>query len=365
MSDYNYIINLDKLNDIIKKNNTICDNLETEKDEYFHKLELYYAYEFNKDNNYFNTIDRIQELKDEIDKINNELRDNNNQILIYESQLLDINIAAENINDFLKSMFGKEHIKIEVSNNRFMILRDNIKAKNLSSGEKTAIAFSYFLTKLGDKDTNPTKTIVFIDDPISSLDENHLYNTFALINNHITNYNQIFISTHNHDFFNLIKDCFKDLKDKQYRYYLIERITINENEHTILSNLPKLLEKYKSEYHYLFYKIKTFYDNPSTDYDSLYQLPNILRRFLEAFIGFKYSTGLKKGLQNLIKNENDLIKVYKFINEYSHQHNFNRSIKFYDSDECHIIVDIVINTIKYADPVHYKTLENIYLENNS
>ncbi|RDI90865.1 hypothetical protein Ob7_07340 [Thermosipho africanus Ob7] len=38
--------------------------------------------------------------------------------------------------------------------NKFQILKEGKKAKNLSQGEKTAIAFAYFIARLEDKDTD-------------------------------------------------------------------------------------------------------------------------------------------------------------------------------------------------------------------
>jgi len=131
-----------------------------------------------------------------------------------------------------------------------------------------------------------------------------------------------------------------------------------------ISELPSFLLQYRSEYHYLFYKIKSFATNP-TEYESLYQLPNIIRRFLESFIGFKYSVGLKKGLEMIIGDESERIKVDKFINNFSHQSGLSRSLVFTDVNECNSIVDIVLEAVKRKDSEHYEVLENIYNDANS
>ncbi len=143
-------------------------------------------------------------------------------------------------------------------------------------------------------------------------------------------------------------------------YYLIERITSNGNEISNISELPSFLLKYRSEYHYLFYKIKFFATNPTTEFESLYQLPNIIRRFLEAFIGFKYSKGLKDGLEMIINNESDRIKIDTFVNNFSHQRDLTRSLVFRDVNECKRIVDIVLESVKRKDGEHYDVLEDIY-----
>ncbi len=354
--------NSKQLNDIFRKHNSISDNFKNEQEKALEKLELHYACEFNQENEYFDTLKRLEGLKQLRAQTSEDIEKKRGEISKIESQLSDIAKAADKINQHLKNMFGREHIKIEtVGKDKFKILRDGFDAKNLSSGEKTAIAFSYFLTRLEDKETDISKAIVFIDDPISSLDFNHLYNTFAVIQTELIGCHQLFVSTHNHEFFNLIKEWFKRVKDhkEKCRFYLNERVTKNGAEASDIRKLPSLLLDFKSEYHFLFSKIKAFTDNPNTDYENLYQLPNIVRRFLEAFIGFKYSAGLDE-LQKIIDKESDCIKVKMFVQEFSHQRDFIRSLRFSDTNECKTVVDIVLKSVESKDSEHYKTLENVY-----
>lgn len=262
-----------------------------------------------------------------------------------EAKLSDISKAADTINEYLESIFGGSHLQVKPTNDdKFELVRNNEKAKNLSEGEKTSIAFAYFLTRLKDKETDLSKSIVFIDDPISSLDSNHLYNTYATIRSEVEKCKQLFVSTHNLEFFNLLKDWMKKIRGnkEQCRYYLIERINKNNSEIASLRNLPNFLLNYKSEYYFLFDKINKFSQSPSTDFEDLYQIPNVIRRFLEAFVGFKYGVGLKKGLEFIIKNDAERICVDKFVNNLSHQTGLNRNLILSDISECKKVVDIVI-----------------------
>lgn len=352
-----------KLNGFFSMHNDICDNFKNEQKKAFEKLVLHYACEFNKENKYFDHLQKIQNLETKTKGINRNIEEKKAEITGIEPQLSDIARAADKINQYLRSIFGKEHLKIESTNeNKLKVLRDGTSATNLSEGEKTAVAFSYFLTRLKDKETDISNAIVFIDDPVSSLDSNHLYNTFAVIQSKLENCKQLFISTHNFDFFNLLKEWLKGIKGNKdkCRYYLIERIVRKGSEISDISKLPSLLLDFKSEYHFLFYKIKSFANNPTTDFASLYQLPNIIRRFLEAFIGFKYAKGLKKGLGLLISDDSERIKVDKFINNLSHQTGLSRSLFFADSNECKGIVDIVLKAVEDSDRVHYGVLEDVY-----
>lgn len=356
---------LSEVNKIINNHNDRSERHKEEHEKIFNRLELHYACEFARSYNYFEQGEKIGQLQKEIDEIQNHIKKKENEINIIESQLSDISKAANRINSYLKSIFGKDHLVIQpTEKDKFQILRNGEKAKHLSEGEKTAIAFAYFLTRLEDKETDISKAIVFIDDPISSLDSGHLYNTYALIAYKLSNCKQLFISTHNLEFFNLLKEWMKKMKGYKEKcgFYLIERITQCKEEIATLRNLPATLLNYKSEYHFLFSKIKSFDENPSTDFDSLYQLPNIIRRFLEAFIGFKYSQGLKQGLEILINNEAHRIKVDKFLNNLSHQTCLQRNLIFNDLSECKSVIKIVLDAIQIKDPEHYKALENVYYE---
>ena len=103
---------------------------------------------------------------------------------------------------------------------RFEIFRNDKKAFQLSQGECSLIAFCYFIAKLEDIETKGNQPIIWIDDPISSLDANHIFFVYSLINTMIVTpedyedrkelnkrdrFQQLFISTHNLDFLKYLK----------------------------------------------------------------------------------------------------------------------------------------------------------------
>ena len=136
--------------------------------------------------------------------------------------------AAKLINEYLKNYFGKIELKLISDNKKgeFTILRDNQKAEFLSEGECSIISFCYFLAKISDsiKEFNSKdKLIIYIDDPISSLDNNHIFNVFSLISKLIVekgNYLQLFISTHNLEFLKYLKRL---PFENEVKHFLIER----------------------------------------------------------------------------------------------------------------------------------------------
>ena len=291
-----------------------------------------------------------------------------------EKQLSESVKGAEKVNKYIRQLFQHDGIKIEVTeDNKFSVSRNNKPAKNLSEGEKTAISFAYFIAGLEDKNTKLEKSIVFIDDPISSLDHNHLFNIYAFIKSKLSNCGQLFISTHNLEFFNLMKDFIKyDCKDankKGYNNcmpcYLIEKIrneNNNKNGQSFVKDLPLMLKKFKTEYNYLFSLLKEAGGKKIEEvklFELLYLLPNIMRRFLEGYFNSRYPNDKK--LKDKINDsgffkEEDKEKLLKILDEYSHEESIEHILKFPDASEIKEIVDIVLKELKNSDKDHYDAL---------
>ena len=79
------------------------------------------------------------------------------------------------------SYLGRGELTFEIQGSGYQISRNGTPAKNLSEGERTAIAFLYFLKSLGDKSFSLKDGIVVIDDPVSSLDSNALFHAFGFM----------------------------------------------------------------------------------------------------------------------------------------------------------------------------------------
>lgn len=288
-----------------------------------------------------------------------------------EKQLSESVRGAEKVNKYIQQFFQHDGIKIEVmEDNRFKMSRNNQPAKNLSEGEKTAISLAYFIAGLEDKKTKLTETIVFIDDPVSSLDWNHLFNIYAFIKSKLANCGQLFVSTHNLEFLNLMKDFLlecksangKDLYSKNKKdlpCYLIQKEWNQKVDRSVILDLPKELKCFKSKYIYLFSIMQEFNVlNDGADYRLLYLLPNVIRRFLEGYSGLRYPDGKpwNNKFEKLVANEVEINLVYKLANEFSHNQSATRSLKFPDVAECKKSINIIVNGLKSNDQGHYDAL---------
>ncbi|WQY38393.1 AAA family ATPase [Helicobacter pylori] len=163
-----------------------------------------------------------------------------------------LNRLLEKIDKKLKGLYDQKRPDIETINNYLKALNlpkysldkdyrivlnsdalENSEAKIiLSDGEKTTLAFAYFLArlKLFYKKEDLKNLVVVIDDPISSLDEQRIYNTTCLvakINQELAreklsneeNKAQVFVLTHNHTFMARLINMI----GKHARYLQLER----------------------------------------------------------------------------------------------------------------------------------------------
>jgi wobble nucleotide-excising tRNase len=317
----------------------------------------------------------------------NELSIANRELDKLQKETSQIGNALSKINSHLQSYFGRDEIILDLDSSKkgYLIYRDGIPASNLSEGEKTAIAFSYFIVKTEERDFKVNNSVIFIDDPISSLDSNFVYHSFSLIKEHFQSAKQLFISTHNFHFFNLIKEWFiqknnkvieenikfkrdeEEMKTTLSEFYMVESYFENERRKSRLKAMDNTLIKFKSEYHFLFNNINQFL-SINTQYGDLYTIGNIARRFFDIYADFKIpnSSNPRQKMEALTKEANSsganismiaLGKVYKLINEYSHNYEPMSSIEHTDKSETNEAIKTLLKIVEYSDKKHFEIMK--------
>lgn len=344
-----------KYNDVIDRNSKISEDFQKSRNESQIKIKHHIIASEIQDSDYLKWKKSIPENNAAIHAITEEISALNEEIKVLKDKISDVDRATNRVNSILQDYFYKDEISLRYENENFYLYRQGVRANNLSEGEQTAIAFSYFLARL--EDTDLSKLIVFIDDPISSLDSNHLFLTYSLICNKFghdekLSCDQLFISTHNHEFFVHLKEHFIS---PQTSMYLIKRINNGTTNSSTIEDLPDVLKKYSSEYVYLFGRIVCFRENPSVDFDQLYDLPNIVRKILETYCQFRFQKEFKRSGKLLFDNISEYTRVYKFVNHRSHSR-IDGALQFPELSECREIVEITLDTIKNKDREHYDSI---------
>ena len=268
--------------------------------------------------------------------------------------------GARKVNGILKNHFGHRFIELRAvkKDNEegvyFDVFRGDQKAYNLSEGERNLVAFSYFVAKLEDVETVAEKPIIWIDDPISSLDANHVFFIFSLIDQQIAakhQWVQLFISTHNLDFLRYLKRLHTG---KQRAWFLIER----QGDQSCLRKMPTYMKEHVTEFNYLFHQIYKC-SQATENYELFYNFGNNARKFLEAYLYYKYPDNevncLHKKMLRFFSDGCAATTIDRIDNEFSHLEGLiERGMSMSDHAEIKKCAQYVLETIKTKDPEQYE-----------
>jgi len=359
------------INEYISTNNNTTQNFDEEKTNAIDKMVRHLAAQFIIDFD-------IQTIEERIDRLERHKNVYSRCTRNIESHLEDLVARISNaqkgkdeLNQLLAIFLSGSNIEIEVINTedgeRFRLTRNSEIAKHLSEGEKTAIAFSFFLAKLKESD-NFEDLVIFIDDPISSLDNNHIFQLNSLIKDFFffqdsednnmwkLKNRQIFFSTHNFEFLSLLKEL-PIRKQHRCKFYFIKRTDIMNATFT---NMPTSIKRYSSEYQYLWNVVYSFYISENKDdLEILLALPNAIRRFVELYTYTKIPCSSNQTVgyraDKLFGSEKSL-RICKVFHYFSHSNNIQGLAR--NSDLICDIENVVNDLIEHVrlDEMHYQAL---------
>lgn len=248
-----------------------------------------------------------------------------------ERNIVEYRRPAEELNRELRAYLGRDELQFAIKETGYALTRGGEPAQHLSEGERTAIAFLYFLKSLEDKAFDLSKGIVVIDDPVSSLDANALFSAFGYMKERTKSCHQLFIFTHNFAFFRQIKNWFHHLKGQKNscidkrpgRFYALLSTIDGCERSATLTPIDPLLEQFESEYHFLFRQVYDVANNAvrTSGLAQLYGLPNIARRLIETFLAYRFpdcSGDLIKRLERVDYDAEKKTRILRLLNTYSH-----------------------------------------------
>lgn len=361
---------LDSYATIRKNSNQYSLTLGDEQDQCKKLLRLKEVFVFVNAISYLDQLKEIEDCKRTLDKITtdgNTLQDEiekyQNSIQAKEEMMSDMQAGAKEVNEYLNNYFGHDFLRLQPIEKddkvvRFEVHRHGIKAYHLSEGECSLIAFCYFLARLNDHETHGQKPIIWIDDPISSLDSNHIFFVHSLIKSQIVekeDYTQLFISTHNLEFLKYLKRV--HLKGTPH-FYLVVR----EGRTSQIQKMPEYLKDHVTEFNFLFHQIYrcAYADTEETNMDLFYNFGNNVRKFLEIYLYFRYPTQRRdtEKMKDFFGDTggNEFI-VERISNEFSHlKVRFERGMNPVDVPEMQKAANFILNKIEEKDPEQYNAL---------
>ncbi|RKR77884.1 AAA family ATPase [Marinobacter nauticus] len=372
------------------ESNNLTASLSSDQSEAREALRLHEVFTFITDIKYEEERTAIESLSEAVgsaeearDSAKEKVDKKRERISELKSQLKDESKGADRVNDYLNNFFGHQNLSLKAieavpgdssSGYRFEVTRDDKKAYHLSEGECSLIAFCYFMAKLDDIETKGNQPIIWIDDPISSLDANHIFFVYSLINSEIVapekyedggeikerdRFKQLFISTHNLDFLKYLKRLPGALNKNKSQYFIINRT----DQVSDITLMPRYLKDYVTEFNFLFhqiYKCAHAQVDGDENHDCYYNFGNNARKFLEAFLYYKYPNAVEKddkltrffGDDALAASLTDRIN-----NEFSHLAGiFERSVLPIDVPEMKTTASFILRKIEEKDPDQYSAL---------
>jgi wobble nucleotide-excising tRNase len=281
------------------------------------------------------------------------------QITKTKEEIQNASIGSVLINKNLALLLPGDDIQaVKWNDTDFQFQRGGQPAHRMSDGERTAVAFAYYLAKLEEGTIPMQDMVLVIDDPISSLDANHLYAAHSIVEKRLAEAKQLFVLTHNAAFFGMVKDWMKKFNGSFYMTF--RRLDTNMSPFVELHPLPRLLKDFKSDYQYTYYCLKVIDAAPSPTLESLCGVPNMIRRLLEAYLGFVFPERAPwhEKLSKVLQDEEKCGEIQKFADENSHSHSLATAMDVPDYiTHCKHMVRVVLQAINTHNPAHVQSLE--------
>ena len=269
--------------------------------------------------------DRINELTEDAKKkatkkagLESTIKQHNEEVASLENVEGDPLPSAEVMSRELTRILGRNELGFELlpDGKHYRITRHGAPARDLSTGERTAITLIHFLQNVKEKSqAAKSKPIVVIDDPVSSLDSNSAMGISTYIwaetvaKEHTE---QVFLLTHNFELFRQWDIQIDGLNGKRgpsnskgYTSNCYELVAPHRRVGGAYKRVPAFIAwppneetrlKVRSAYHHAFITSVRAHlamaddDSMETKLDALLLYPNVLRRMLETFLAFKYPT---------------------------------------------------------------------------
>jgi wobble nucleotide-excising tRNase len=378
------------MEELIAQHNEAVEKFSFNREESRTKYKRHLVASLLKEKKYYEIERKSKEEATKNAEILNLAREKENENIALLAQLKSITAGKARLNEFIKLFLNRDDIQIDTTEDDYFVLKRGDKiARNLSEGEKTAIAFAYFIVMLEsiETDGNLDGYVVFIDDPISSLDANHIAQVSALINSFffrketgtgnpdktICKVRQLFISTHNFEFLSFLRDA-SNLKRKRgnnieyvngesvigsnygcMRHYMLKR---NNADCSVIMKMPKYLTAYKSEYVHLFSEIFAFHETGCPESQNIL-IPNAIRRFLEMYTLTRLP-GNNGEVDSRIKEIVGDITELKILHQFSHFTSFERITKHNELlMRLPEIIDDIFTLLSHDSQHYYSLLEAI------
>lgn len=260
--------------------------------------------------------------------LNADLATKNKSLRELRASATNIDASIDAINQRIQNI-GIQGFKIErdAKNDGYYHIargaKGKIDYKSLSEGEKNLVTFLYFIESLegshkSDGNSNKPNRIIVIDDPVSSLSHNHVYDIASLITINVIErktFPQIIILTHSLFFYH---ELFKAVREKEWKNYQCFRVTKKDFSEVCEMRPDEIKNDYQSYWLVLREGIASHKYSVA--------IPIAMRYILEHYFSFiGYHDKLRDALLALDDDDKPFHAFYRYINRQSHSDDINIS----------------------------------------
>lgn len=358
-----------RVNQLIAANNKALDNFASEQKAARDKIKAHHLADHQS--GYNEAVALEADAKRKHETAASTLAELRRSIAALREQLRSHGSAAAELNRLLRSYLGHAHITLEAVDEGYRICRDGkVSRKPLSEGEKTAVAFCYFITSLASEGRQTADLIVVLDDPISSLDARAMTHVVSMIRRQFSTLTQLFVLTHNLDFMREMKKWLAKRYDKELAEFLFVETGIDGdgNRFSQIVKMPKLIREYESEYHYLYSLVKHLAEAPKDAERFAYLMPNAIRKVLDIFLAFKDpgASGLEPKVDKLLQENPSLdASQVKAMERLAQLESHSESIGDMTTFSAYTLTQVadaarcLLQVVEIVDPKHKEAMDRL------
>lgn len=365
-----YSITIDKINALISNYNREVEQKTKLRNELIGLNKMMFAFSLRK------AFSSYKHQLDESNQNSKSLNDIESQLLKLElersevhSQKAQVTIALDFINESLSYIFfDKKRLTLQNDGGTYVLKSNgrNVKPKDISTGERNAIALCYFFGKIFENHEKENRysdeMLVVLDDPITSFDKENKVGMMTFIRWQVDEllrgnvHTKLLIMTHDLPTAFAIQKVYDDINKNGY--------CVQELKNGKLDALG-IFKRHRNEYQKLLDDVFSVANSTSSD---LLSVGNKMRRIEEAYASFIGNKGFIELLhdEEFLQNVPDCKKTFYrnfmsrlILNSESHTeekaYNMGDFSEMFDEEEIKKTAKYLLMLFYYVDSFHLKS----------
>ena len=366
----NYASLIEKANESIKKYNSEVEHISQLRKTLIGLNKQINAKKLKSDfEQYCKKKEKKQKCNENVDAINGQIETLHRDISSIEDQMKQVNIALEFINEALSYIFfHKKRMVLEIADGKY-VLKSNgrdVKPKDVSTGERNAIALCYFFAKIFENHQKNNRytdeNLVVLDDPVTSFDKDNKVGIMSFLRWQVDDLyhgnpnTKLLIMSHDLSTVFHLQKVYNDVAENNYfvRELIDKRLEDRGNFQNKRNEYKKIMDE--------------VFDMAKSSHGDILSIGNKMRRMEEAYSSFIFNNSFER----LLHNDSFLQKVPEskrtffkslmsrlILNTESHTeekiYDMNDFSPMFEEEEIRKTAKYLLILFYYVDPFHLKS----------